>query len=184
MAGHYFVQYTDASIINQFCLPKNSFRSIDIGIRHMESEFLLETVQNLFCFPIFFVLEHTLSNRFENNLLEKKAQYIDDTLIVKAEDFETLVALCQAATELTANGLSVFIFKGDGLTERDCLVSRTGNGLIEFPNLDLHLLESFMEINEVGLTLFTKSKKFFTPVKLAQYIPSKYEMDRENSDIV
>lgn len=184
MAAHYFVQYTDASIIDQFRLPKKSFHSLDIGIRHMESEFIYDILQNMFNFPIIFVLENTLSNRIENNFIEKKIQHIDDTLIVKTEEFETLEALCQAATELTANGLSVFIFKGDGLTERDCLVSRTGNGLLEFPNLDLHLLESFMEINEVGLTLFTKNEKFFTPVKLAQYIPSKYKMDLENSDIV
>jgi len=59
----YFVQYSDDSTINYFAIPKDTFTFIDIGIRGIATDFISTLVQNMFSFPIFFVLE---SDIFEN----------------------------------------------------------------------------------------------------------------------
>lgn len=49
--------------------------------------------------------------------------------------------------------------------------------------LNFESVETFMDVQEVGLTIFTSNEKYNTPEKVTHYISKDYLLDRENSDV-
>ena len=92
-------------------------------------------------------------------------------------------AICDISVDLALNGISVFIFYGEGICEEDLVPSRQWNKPIEFKNLDFQKVETFIDIGEVGLTLFSKNNKFNSPRKVSHFISAAYSLDVENSDM-
>ncbi|MEK1832519.1 hypothetical protein AAAC51_37185 [Priestia megaterium] len=86
------------------------------------------------------------------------------------------------AEELVNNGLSVFIFHGEGNVEQDFIPSRQWNKPTEFKNVDINKVDTFMDVYEVGFTIFSKSDLFNSPEKIPHYIPNHYLLDINNSD--
>lgn len=182
----YFIQYSNDSIFNDFAIPKDMFTSIDIGIRDVGTDFIFTLVQNMFSFPIFLVLESVIFDHGKSIISERNIpsyKFSSDGFIIKIESVETLEAICDISVDLALNGLSVFIFYGQGLYEEDLVPSRQWNKPIEFKNLDFQKVETFIDVSEVGLTLFSKNNKFNSPRKVSHFISSAYSLDVENSDI-
>lgn len=186
MKTQYFVQYSNDSIINRFVIPKETFTSINIGIRNVGTDFIFTLVQNMFSFPIFFVLEHNIFEQGKSIISERNIpsyKFSSDGFIIKIESVDTLEAVCDISVDLALNGISVFIFYGQGLYEEDLVPSRQWNKPIEFKNLDFQKVETFIDISEVGTTIFSKNNKFNSPRKVSHFISASYSLDVENSDI-
>ncbi|MCA4157878.1 hypothetical protein [Priestia megaterium] len=81
------------------------------------------------------------------------------------------------------NGLSVFIFHGEGIAEQDLIPSRQWNKPIGFNNVDINNVDTFVDVYEVGFTIFSKSDLFNSPEKISHYIPYYYLLDINSSDI-
>ncbi|MGE8077380.1 hypothetical protein [Peribacillus loiseleuriae] len=186
MKTQYFVQYSNDSIINYFAIPKHIFTSIDIGIRDVGTDFIFTLVQNMFSFPIFFVLESVIFDHGKSIISKRNIpsyKFSSDGFIIKIESVETLDAICDISVDLALNGISVFIFYGQGLYEEDLVPSRQWNKPIEFKNLDFQKVETFIDVSEVGFTLFSKNNTFNSPRKVSHFISAAYSLDVENSDI-
>ena len=87
------------------------------------------------------------------------------------------------AEELVNNGLSIFIFYGEGIVEQDLIPLRQWNKPIEFKNVDIDKVDTFVDVEEVGFTIFSKSDLFNSPGKVQNYIPRSYSLDINSSDI-
>lgn len=186
MKKQYFIQHSDASLINDFDLPNDRFQSIAIGIRDMETDFLFTLIQKMCSFPIFVVLESVVFEHIETSILEKQIspfKFSSDGFIIKIDSADTLEWVCIHMVELISNGLEVFIFFGEDISEVDLIPTRNGDKPTEFKNLDFDKIETFMNIYEVGLMLFTKNETYNSPEKVIQYISEHYSLDLENSDI-
>ena len=186
MKKQYFVQYSDDSTINYFAIPRDNFTFIDIGIRDIGTDFISTLVQNMFSFPIFFVLESVIFENGKSVISERNLpsyKLTSDGFIIKINSVDTLEAICDISVDLALNGISVFIFYGEGICEEDLVPSRQWNKPIEFKNLDFQKVETFIDISEVGLTLFSKNNKFNSPRKVSHFISAAYSLDVENSDI-
>ena len=85
--------------------------------------------------------------------------------------------------ELVSNGLSVFIFHGNGIVEQDLIPSRQWNKPIVFKNVDINKVETFVDVEEVGFTIFSKNSLFNSPGKIPNYISDDYLLDINSSDI-
>ncbi|AQU79548.1 hypothetical protein [Planococcus faecalis] len=185
MKKQYFVQYSDASLINDFVLPKGKFESIAVGIRDMETDFLFTLIQNISSFPVFFVLESVIFEHIETSISEKNIshyKFSSDGYIIKIDSTDILEWVCTNAVELVLNGLEVFIFFGEDISEVDLVPTRNWDSPTEFKNLDFDKVETFIDVYEVGLTIFTKNEKFNSPKKVTPYISADYLFDLENSD--
>ncbi|MEE3952788.1 hypothetical protein [Peribacillus frigoritolerans] len=186
MKKQYFVQYSDDSIKNRFALPKDMFKSIDVGIRDIDTDYLLTLVQNMFSFPVFFVLESVIFEHIEKIILERNIPYYNlasEGIINKIDSVETLEVICESTVDLVLNGLSVFIFFGQGLSKGNLVPTRNWDKPIEFKNLDFEKVDTFIDVHEVGLTIFSKNDKYNSPRKVTHYISESYSLDMENSDI-
>jgi len=182
----YFVQYSDDSTINYFAIPKDTFTFIDIGIRGIATDFISTLVQNMFSFPIFFVLESDIFENGKSVISERNIpsyKFSSDGFIIKINSVDTLEAICDISVDLALNGISVFIFYGEGLYEEDLVPLRQWNKPMEFKNLDFQKVETFIDVSEVGLILSSKNNKFNSPRKVSHYISASYSLDVENSDI-
>lgn len=182
----YFVQYSHNSIINGFALPKDMFKSIEVGIRDIETDFLFTSTQNMFSFPVFFVLESVIFEHVERIILEKNIpsyKFSSEGFIIKIESVDTLRVICDCTVDLVLNGLTVFIFFGQGLSEVNLVPTRTWDKPIEFNNLDFEKVDTFIDVHEVGLTIFSKNDKYNSPRKVTHYMSKAYSIDLENSDI-
>lgn len=71
MKKQYFVRFSDDSIKNAFALPKDMFKSMDVRIRDIDTDFLFTLVENMFNFPVFFVLESVIFEHIEKIILER-----------------------------------------------------------------------------------------------------------------
>ncbi|KOO51546.1 hypothetical protein [Viridibacillus arvi] len=109
MKKQYFVQYSHDSIINDFSLPNEMFKSIVVGI--------------------------------------------------------------------------VYIFFGQGLSEGNLVPTSNWDKPIEFKTLDFEKVDTFIDVHEVGLTIFSDNDKYNSPRKVTDYISKAYLLDIENSDI-
>lgn len=186
MKKQYFVQHPDASLINEFVLPDDSLKSIAIGIRDMETEFLFTLIKNMCSFPIFVVMEPLDFEHIEKSILEKNLspyKFSSDGFIIKINSVDVLECVCIHAVELISNGLEVFIFEGEGISEKDLVPTRHWDKPTEFKNLVFEKIETFLAVYEVGLTLFTENEKYNSPNKVTPYISEHYTLDLENSDI-
>ncbi|MCJ1909004.1 hypothetical protein [Planococcus ruber] len=185
MKKQYFVQYADVSLTNAFVLPKDMFQSIDVGIRDMDTDFLFTLIQNISSFPVFFVLESVVFEHIEANISEKNIshyKFSSDGYILEIDSADTLEWVCTSTVELVLNGLEVFIFFGEDISEVDLVPTRNWDRPTEFKNLDFDKVETFIDVSEVGLTLFTKNETYNSPRKLTPYISADYSLDLENSD--
>jgi len=182
----YFVQFSDDSIKDDFVLPKDMFKSMDIGIRDIDTDFLYTLIQNIFSFPIFFVLESVIFEHIEKIILERNIPYYkfaSDGFITKIDSVNTLKVICDCTVDLVLNGLSVFIFFGQGLSEENLVPTRSWDKPIEFKNIDFEKVDTFIDVHEVGLTIFSKNDKYNSLRKVTHYISEDYSLDLENSDI-
>ncbi|MDN3451814.1 MAG: hypothetical protein WBF39_18045 [Planococcus donghaensis] len=185
MKKQYFVQYSDASLINDFVLPKGKFESIAIGIRDMDPDFLFALIQNTSSFPVFFVLESVVFEHIKTTISEKNIshyKFSTDGYIIKIDSIEILEWVCTSTVELVLNGLEVFIFFGEDISEGDLVPRRNWDSPTEYKNLDFDKVETFMDVYEVGLTIFTKNEKYNSPKKVTSYISADYLLDLVNSD--
>ncbi|MEK4245335.1 hypothetical protein MKZ20_08325 [Psychrobacillus sp. FSL K6-2684] len=182
----YFVQYSNDSIINRFVIPKETFTSISIGIRNVGTDFIFPLVQNMFSFPIFFVLENDIFEQGKSIISERNIpsyKFSSNGFIIKIESVDTLEAFCDISVDLALNGISVFIFFGQGLYEEDLVPLTQWNKPIEFKNLDFQKVETFIDVSEVGTTIFSRNNKFNSPRKVSYFISASYSLDIENSDL-
>lgn len=186
MKKQYFTQYSDASIINDFSFPTGMFKSIDVGIRSIEPDFLFTLVQNMLSSPVFFVLESVVFKHIETIILEREISFYKfdtDGFIIKIDSADTLEIICDSTVELVLNGMSVSIFFGQGISEENLVPTRNWDKPIEFKNLDFGKVETFIGVHEVGLSIFSKNDKYNSPRKVTHYISEAYSLDIENSDI-
>ncbi|MDI3089690.1 hypothetical protein QJ133_00530 [Priestia megaterium] len=186
MKKEYYVQYSDQSIINSFDFPKDNFVSITVGISDITHDLINSLVQKMFHLPVFFVLESMIFGYEKETLIENKVPFYEfslDGAIIKVDSVEKLNLVSGLAEELVNNGLSVFIFHGEGLAEQDFIPSRQWNKPIEFNNVDINKVETFVDVYEVGFTIFSKSDLFNSPEKIPHYIPNHYLLDINSSDI-
>jgi len=79
--------------------------------------------------------------------------------------------------------LSAYIFFGEGLSEEALVPTTSWNKPTEFKMLNFESVETFIDVQEVGLTIFTSNEKYNTPEKVTHYISKDYLLDRENSDV-
>ncbi|MDN3233100.1 hypothetical protein [Priestia megaterium] len=186
MKKEYFVQYSDQSIINSFDFPKDNFVSITVGISEITHDLITSLVQKMFRLPIFFVLESMIFGYKKETLIENKVPFYEfssDGAIIKVDSIEKLELVSGLAEVLVNNGLSVFIFHGEGIVEQDLIPSRRWNKPIKFNNVDINKVETFVDVYEVGFTIFSKSDLFNSPGKIPHYIPNHYLLDINSSDI-
>jgi len=182
----YFVQYSDQSIINSFNFPKDNFVSITVGISEITHDLIPSLVQKMFCLPVFFVLESMIFGYKKETLIENKVPFYEfssDGAIVKVDSVEKLDLVSRLAEVLVNNGLSVFIFYGEGIIEQNLIPSRQWNKPIEFKNVDIDKVDTFVDLEEVGFTIFSKNDLFNSPEKVQKYIPRHYSLDINSSDI-
>ena len=186
MKKEYFVQYSDQSIINSFNFPENKFVSITVGISDIKHDLIISLVRKMFGLPVFFVLDSMLSRYGKETLIKNKISFYEhspDGAIVKVDSAENLAHVSGLAEELVNNGLSVFIFYGEGIVEQDLIPSRQWNKPIEFNSVDINKVDTFVDVYEVGFTIFSKSELFNSPEKIPDYIPNHYLLDINSSDI-
>ncbi|MDW4511853.1 hypothetical protein R7236_26115 [Priestia megaterium] len=186
MKKEYFVQYSDQSIINSFNFPEDKFVSITVGISDIKHDLIISLVRKMFGLPVFFVLDSMLSRHGKEALIKNKIPFYEhssDGAIVKVDSAEKLAHVSGLAEELVNNGLSVFIFHGEGIVEQDLIPSRQWNKPIEFNNVDITKVDTFMDVYEVGFTIFSKSELFNSPEKIPDYIPNNYLLDINSSNI-
>jgi len=182
----YFVQYSDQSIINSFDFPEDKFVSITVGISDIKHDLIISLVQKMLGLPVFFVLDSMLSGHGKETLIKNKIPFYEhspDGAIIKVDSAEKLGHVSGLAEELVNNGLSVFIFHGEGIAEQDLIPSRQCNKPIEFNNVDINKVDTFVDVYEVGFTIFSKSDLLNSPEKITHYIPNYYLLDIDSSDI-
>jgi len=182
----YFLQYSDQSIINSFDFPEDKFVSITVGINDIKHDLIISLVQKMFGLPVFFVLDSMLSGYEKETLIKNKIPFYEhsrDGAIIKVDSAGKLGHISGLAEELVNNGLSVFIFHGEGLAEQDLIPSRQWNKPIEFKNVNINKVDTFVDLYEVGFTIFSKSNLFNSPEKIPHYIPNYYSLDINSSDI-
>ena len=186
MKKQYFVQYSDNSTINYFAIPKDIFTFIDIGIKDIGTDFISTLVQNMFSFPTFFVLESDIFEKGKSVILERNIpsyKFSSDGFIIKINSVDTLEAICDISVDLALNGISVFIFYGEGIYEEDLVPSRKWNKPIEFKNLDFPIILKMIIIFTARFTLVSKNNIFNSPRKVSHFISAAYSLDVENSDM-
>ncbi|WKA57072.1 hypothetical protein QWY16_11205 [Planococcus shenhongbingii] len=186
MKKQYFVQHPDPSILNDFSLPKDIFQSVEVGIRDMEPDFLFTLAQNMFAFPVFFALDFVMLEHVEKIIMERNMPFYrfdSDGFIVKIDSVDILAVICESTVELASNGMRIFIFFGEGLSEADLVPTKKWGGPTEFRNLDFGKVETFIDVQEVGLTVFTKNEKYNTPRKVTHCISEDYALDLMSSDL-
>lgn len=110
-------------------------------------------------------------------------EFSSDGIIIKVNSVETMNLVSQLTEVLVSNGLSVFIFHGEGIVEKDLIPSRQWYKPTVFKNLDINKVETFIEVEEVGLSIFSKNSLITSPGKIRNYISSDYSLDVNNSDI-
>lgn len=133
MKKEYFIQYSHNSVINGFALAKDMFKSIDVGIRDIETDFLFTSIQNMFSFPVFFVLESVIFEHVERIFLERNIpfyKFASDCFIIKIESDYTLKVIWDCTVDLVLNGLTVLYS-----LDKEFSSKRTWDKLIEFKNL-------------------------------------------------
>ncbi|MGM0921272.1 MAG: hypothetical protein ACQEWW_08600 [Bacillota bacterium] len=186
MKKEYFVQYSDQSIVNSFDFPKDTFVSITIGMTDITNDFIISLVPKMFSLPVFFVLESMIFGYEKETLIENNIPFYEfssDSAIIKVDSLEKLKLVSELAEVLVSNGLGIFIFHGRGIVDRDLIPSRQWNKPTVFKNLDVNKVETFVEVEEVGFTIFTKSILFNSPGKIPNYISGDYSIDINSSDI-
>lgn len=186
MKKEYYVQYSDQSIINSFDFPKDNFVSITVGISDITHDLITSLVQKMFRLPVFFVLDSMIFGYEKETLIENKVPFYEfstDGVIIKVDSVEKLTLVSGLAEVLVNNGLSIFIFYGDGIVEQDLIPSRQWNKPLEFKNVDIYKVDTFIDLEEVGFTIFSKSDLFNSPKKVQNYIPHYYLLDINSSDI-
>lgn len=181
------MQYSHQSIVNSYDFPKNTFVSVTIGITEISDDFIITLVQKMFSFPIFFVLESMIFGYEKETLIENNIPFFkpSDGAIIKVDSQVKLGIIGVLSSQLVSNGLSVFIFHGTGLVEQDLIPSRKWNKQPRFffSNVDINKVETFVDVEEVGITVFTKSNRFNSPGKISNYISGDYSLDTNSSDI-
>lgn len=186
MKKEYYVQYSDQSIINNFDFPKDNFVSITVGISEITHDLITSLVQKMFRLPVFFVLESMIFGYEKDTLTENNVPFYEfssDGAIIKVDSVEKLNLVSRLAEALVNNGLSIFIFYGEGIVEQDLIPLRQWNKPIEFKNVDIYKVDTFVDVEEVGFTIFSKNNLFNTPRKVQNYIPRCYSLDINSSDI-
>jgi len=178
------VQYSDQSIINSFNFPKDNFVSITVGIRDITHDLITSLVRKMFRLPVFFALDSMIFGYEKETLIENKVPFYEfspDGAVIKVDSVEKLDLVSGLAEVLVNNGLSVFIFYGEG--EQNLIPSRQWNKPIEFKNVDIDKVDTFVDVEEVGFTIFSKSDLFNSHQKVQKYIPRHYSLDINSSDI-
>ena len=126
----------------------------------LQHDLIISLVQKMFRLPVFFVLESMIFGYEKETLIENKIPFYEfssDGAIIKVDSVEKLGHVSGLAEELVNNGLSVFIFHGEGIVEQDLIPSRQWNKPIEFKNVDINKVDTFVDVEEVGFTIFSKS---------------------------
>lgn len=186
MKKEYYVQYSHQSIVNSFDFPNDNFVSITVGISDITHDLINSLVQKMFCLPVFFVLESMIFGYEKETLIQNKVPFYEfssDGFIIKVDSVEKLTVVSELVEVLVNNGMSIFIFYGDGIVEQDLIPLRQWNKPIEFKNVDINKVDTFIDMEEVGFTIFSKSELFNSHRKVQNYIPHYYSLDINSSDI-
>ncbi|MGC9933892.1 hypothetical protein [Priestia aryabhattai] len=186
MKKEYYVQYSHQSIVDSFDFPNDNFVSITVGMSDITHDLINSLVQKMFCLPVFFVLESMIFGYEKETLIQNKVPFYEfssDGFIIKVDSVEKLTVVSELAEVLVNNGMSIFIFYGDGIVEQDLIPLRQWNKPIEFKNVDINKVDTFIDMEEVGFTIFSKSELFNSPRKVQNYIPHYYSLDINSSDI-
>lgn len=183
----YFVQYSDQSIINSFDFPKDVFVSISIGMTDITNDLIISLIHKMFGLPVFFIFNTMIFGYEKETLISNNITFYEfssDGAVIKVDSTDKLHLISKLAKDLVCNGISVFIFHGKDLSEQDLIPPKhwTDKPLV-FKNLDFNKLETFLDIEEVGFTIWTRSSLFDSPKKITNYIPSNYFLNIDSSDI-
>lgn len=187
MKKEYFVQYSDQSIINSFDFPKDAFVSISIGMTEITNDIIISLVRKMFGLPVFFVLNSMIFEYEKETLISNNIPFYEfssDGAIIKVDSIKKLHLISKLAEVLVCNGLGVFIFHGEDLSEEDLIPAKQWvDKPTIFKNLDVNKVETFIDVEEGGFSIFTKSSLFNSPEKIPKYISSDYLLDINSSDI-
>ncbi|UAL46436.1 MULTISPECIES: hypothetical protein [Sutcliffiella] len=187
MKKEYFVQYSDQNIINSIDFPKDAFASISIGMTDITNDLIISLVHKMFGLPVFFVLNSMIFGYEKETLISNNIPFYEfssDGAVIKVDSIDKLHLISKLAEDLVCNGLSVFIFHGIDLSEQDLIPPKHWvDKPLVFKNLDVNKLETFLDIGEVGFTIFTRSSLFDSPEKIPTYIPNDYFLNIDSSDV-
>jgi len=67
--------------------------------------------------------------------------------------------------------------------EQDLIPSRQWNKPTVFKNVGINKIETFVDVKEVGFTIFSKNSLFNSPKKIPNYISDDYLLNINSSDI-
>ncbi|MBM7621127.1 hypothetical protein JOC95_003000 [Bacillus tianshenii] len=181
------MQYSDQSIISGYNFPKDDFVSISIGMTGITKDLIDLLVHKMFGLPVFFVLNAMIFGYEKQTLVSNKIsfhEFLSDGAVIKVDSVDKLPIISKLTEELVCNGLNVFIFHGKGLSEQELIPPKHwGDKPLEFKNLNVEKVETFVDIEEVGFTVFTKSSLLNSPKKISHYFEGDYYLDVNNSDI-
>ncbi|MEH7444896.1 hypothetical protein V7201_21565 [Bacillus sp. JJ1122] len=114
----------------------------------------------MFSFPIFFVFEDIVFEQGLNSLIEKEIplhKFFKEGYIIKIETMEQLKVVCDLSEEVASAGFSVYIFHGEGLSVTNLIPTMHWSKPTVFNDLDFQKVETFIEINEVGLPYIVRT---------------------------
>ncbi|MGE7923891.1 hypothetical protein ACQKND_11935 [Viridibacillus arvi] len=157
-----------------------------LELHTLKRTFFLRWFKICSAFLFFFVLESVILEHIERVILEKKIpsyKFASNDFIIKIDSVDTLEVICDCTVDLALNGFSVYIFFGQGLSEGDLVPTSNWDKPLEFKTLDFEKVDTFIDVHEVGLTIFSDNDKYNSPRKVTDYIPKAFLLDIENSDI-
>ncbi|WP_273130167.1 hypothetical protein [Bacillus weihaiensis] len=184
-----FIQNSDISIINSIKFKKRNLTVLSLGVNFKDLEgFLNNIIKNTFEFPLFFVLSTELMD--DEDIEKVKKLHIDyvcnkknEWMILKVESVAQLKLTMRYCEGFASNGFRSFMIKGESLLLDELCPSVNWNHPIEFPDLNWDKVITLIDIDEVGLTVFTDDNRINSTLKLLNYIPKEYEIDLKNCDI-
>ncbi|MFD1738687.1 hypothetical protein ACFSCX_19390 [Bacillus salitolerans] len=184
-----FSQNSHISMINRIKFNKKDFTVLSIGVMLRDFEgFTNNFIKATFEFPLYFVLPMMFIDDEEIGQMKLlKIEYQIDKksewMILKVETNAQLKLITDYCEWSACNGVGSFMFQGNGIHYDDLCPNVNWSLPTEFPNLDWGKVATFIDIHEVGYTVFTNDNRINSTLKMLNYIPKEYEIDLDNCDI-